>query len=327
MGRLVFIKEGSRRTKQYWRMVANRARREAWEATEMRGILLFLLALFIVSAGILIRDILVDFPLSIDDLLNDLRGDRNVQLVYTGVFLTMFVIAFFFKLVFVPPKIHEEQENSIEQYKEQIARLETSATVKVNVELFPRPKDGYVSIKIHNEENEDILKPELKYSEIDLIRGESSKQMLNEINSGNAAISRWLGGQTAVIGGRDHIVFNLAKLEKHKCLFLFNDGTKSPINQGLYKFSVFLDGRIGTNEKKIERIEFKNYYLEYWTEILERLEPRGDTHLRILEKATFLDIRESVERIEKIDPSFVSPLSMNEAIRHTVKNIRGTKND
>ena len=293
----------------------------------MRGILLFLLALFLVSAGILIRDILVDIPLSIDDLLNDLRGDRNVQLVYTGVFLTMFVIVFFFKLVFVPPKIHEEQENSIEQYKEQIALLETSATVKVKVELFPRPKDGYASIKIHNEEIEDILKPELKYSEIDLIRGESSKQMFDEINSGNAAISRWLGGQTAVIGGRDHIVFNLAKLEKHKCLFLFDDGTKSPVKWGLYKITVFLDGRIGIDEKKIERIIFKHFYLEFWTEVLEGLEPRGDTKMRTLKKATYIDIRESVERNKKIEPSVVSELSMTEAIRYSVMGFKGIKND
>ena len=193
-------------------------------------------------------------------------------------------------------------------YKKAYPYLGDNIKADIEVELYPRHQEGYASIKVHNNEHEDILEPTLSYLKFDISR-HKYVPCLQQYNGGNANISRWLGGEEAKIDAKNYIVFNLAKKKDHNFILLFDDGTESDAISGFYQVEVMLDGRIGKDRKKIAR-KHKTFYIEYWTDIIER------GSLKDIKKFVYLDIRENPKRSPNTLPCILLDLTETEERRY-----------
>ncbi len=188
---------------------------------------------------------------------------------------------------------------------------------KIGIEVFPRHLGGYASIKVHNREEEDLIEPALIYRDIFFIEGEKRISKLDEINPNNAVIS-WGAGSSDknVISGKNHAVFNLAKVEEYVPTFLFGDGSSAIAQSGVYEIILAIDGRMGKDNKKIKRIT-KTCYIEFHKDILER-DADGFSdgeYVKEVQQAFYIDIRDTTNSTKEIQPSILRNLDMSSLIR------------
>jgi hypothetical protein len=223
----------------------------------------------------------------------------------------------FWRFSDVPAEIYKEKVETIKE-------LSAAATdAKIDFELFPRCSDGYASIKIHNQEDDDIDEGTLSLLSATRIIGEKAESILDRINPDSAYIS-WGGGNTkkGTIIGKSVATFNLALHNKDNFLFLLDNGSKQPVEPGLYKLKVAIDGKI--NGKKIKR-KTKTCFLEYRVEILKIPVQDGDEINYAVKKATYLDIRTTKESIKEIEPSELVDLDGNAFFRFIVQDAKNQR--
>jgi len=123
----------------------------------------------------------------------------------------------------IPAEINREQ---IETIKILSAK---SIDLNVKIDVFPRPREGYASVKVTNLEYDDISDSTLSILDILKITVERSESILDQINPDSAFVS-WGGGVTkkGTIIGKGKATFNVAMHGNKKFLFRFDNGTKRP---------------------------------------------------------------------------------------------------
>jgi hypothetical protein len=220
----------------------------------------------------------------------------------------------FWRFSDVPAEIYKEK---IETIKELSA---AAADVRLDFELFPRYFDGYASIKVHNQESDDIEECTLSLLSAIKINGEKTESILDRINPDNVYIS-WGGGYSkkGTIIGKSAATFNLALHNEDNFLFLLDNGNKQLVEPGLYKLKVAIDGK--KNGKKIKR-KTKTFFLEYLVRILKIPVQDGDEINYAVKKATYLDIRSTKFSNKDIEPSQLVDLDGNTFIRFVVQDAK-----
>jgi len=220
----------------------------------------------------------------------------------------------FWRFFDVPAEINKEQA-------ERIKELSAATTdVKINFEMFPRDFDGFASIKVHNQESEEINECTLSLLNAKRIVDDKTESILDIINPDSAYIS-WGGGNSkkGTIIGKSVATFNLATHNKDDFLILLDNGSKQPLAPGLYKLEIAIDGKI--NGKKFKR-KSKWCFLEYKVVMLKIPDQDGDEINYAVKKASYLDIRTTKESVREIKPSQLYDLDGNEFIRFIVQDAK-----
>ena len=196
----------------------------------------------------------------------------------------------------------------------------TKKTFDANVEikLFPRQSEGYASIKIVNNEDEDIVNYAVYLLGVWGVDKDGNELPITEkVNPDNALISRGGGNATGgEIRRRSEATFNVALHNDKSFYFLFDNGSRRESEQGLYKLKIGFDGNLG--DKFINRISMEGY-LEYIRVIgdVPDIKYPGDNLKRVV-VGTFIDIRDSKEPTNIIQPSTVEDATGNEFWRYVV---------
>lgn len=96
--------------------------------------------------------------------------------------------------------------------------------------------------------------------------------------------------------------------------FLFDDGSAPEVQQGVYEAVLAIHGRMGIDNKKIQRVT-KTCYIELCKNKIERVVESED-HIKEVKQAIYIDIRDTIEKTKDIQPSELLDLDMSSLIRH-----------
>ncbi len=292
--------------RKYWREVINKAFAPAWSEFGMRVFIIGLALALLITAfsGLFAAFGIVPIPFFAFQI-DRIHAGLQDFVAAIGILIILFLIMIWR----IPAEMDEEKQEKIE------GLIKKTIDANIDIKIFPRQTEGYASIVINNRENDDIDNYAVYLLNVSKIDEDGNERAITDmVNPDNAFISQ--GGGNI---GRDKIrrndksTFNIALQNGDTFLFLFNNGGKSPADQGLYKLEIGFDGDL--DNKRINRIT-KTCFLEYFTQILEIPRKDWDEVVKEVKKATYIDIRENKDNREGIYPSSLSDLPGNDFFRY-----------
>ncbi len=242
---------------------------------------------------------------------NGYLSDISSQLRLIISFVLPAILYLLISIIYLPAM----RDKGLNETIKQLTKKNIDANIEIK--LFPRQSEGYASIKIVNNEDEDIINYAVYLLGVWEVDKDGNELPITEkVNPDNALISRGGGNATGgEIRRRSEATFNVALHNDKSFYFLFDNGSRRESEQGLYKLKIGFDGNLGN--KFINRIS-KEGYLEYVREIgdIPDVKYPGDNLKRVV-VGTFIDIREDKEPTS-IQPSSVEDATGNDFWRYVI---------
>jgi hypothetical protein len=235
--------------------------------------------------------------------------------IFIAQVIVLFVLILYWRFIEIPKEIFIEMDKIINKFQ----NINRDANIQIHI--FPRLKEGYASVRVINNEIEDIEDCILLLNEISKYENNEFINKTLEINPDNEYILQSVDNyRKGIIRGKTSTTYNLAHIEGDELFLLLNGEKKRKLDKGVYKIIMEFGGRIrGSN---ITRIKCQ-LYLEYKVEYFDLPVPHeGTTELFEMKKGVYLDIRDVEKATGEIKAyslvTFLNP-DANEQIRELLR--------
>lgn len=251
-------------TAKYWQMVLSKAWNIAWHKSGIKASIIALVSALIIFALLLGLNSVGVLPEKSNIIIEDFSAEVRTNIVYwLGAALVGFIV-FAFSIIYMPAKIHHEQNSKIECFesRDKNKTVKTDKIIFTPKEEFPK-LDGnefYAYLEIYNGENDDLRDCYATLNKLFVKDAHGWLDMIKQINpnSNHLTFPAFNREEEKIIRRKKISRINIAKTIPNNIAFIFENGdAKGIFSIHEYYLEVEINGLLGG--KPIEGVVFGGF--------------------------------------------------------------------